>query len=180
MPSESKDLITAVGLLQLRRAHERDVDAVHGIMCEASAWLTSIGSTQWSGVPSKAFRDYLPKRLAEHDVYLVQQDEVAIGTLCLQWEDEGIWGARGKDDQAGYVHGLAIRRSIAHRGIGARMLDWAAANVAENGRRFLRLDCARSSERLRRYYEQLGFVDKGPADGGGFETQLFERAVTSD
>ncbi len=61
-----------------------------------------------------------------------------LGTLALQWSDEEVWGHVQAD--AGYVHGLSIRRTFAGRGLGHELLRWAEERVALAGKSYLRLD----------------------------------------
>ena len=91
------------------------------------------------------------------NTWLAEHGGVPVGTITLQWVDEPMWGARPPD--AGYVHRLAIRRSVA--GLGAELLASADAHVAAHGRAFLRLDCWSGNAALRRYYEHAGFTHRG-------------------
>lgn len=84
-------------------------------------------------------------------------------TVCLQWADPTFWP--GADDDAVYVHRLAVKRSYAGRGIGERLLDWAAERAVEAGRAFVRVDCMTENAALRRYYEVLGFQHRGDVSG---------------
>lgn len=75
----------------------------------------------------------------------------------LRWSDERV---RGPDDgQAGYLHRLATHPDVAGQGIGAQLI--AAGLTRERGRGWLRLDCDRDNQRLRAYYEALGFTHAG-------------------
>ena len=79
----------------------------------------------------------------------------------IQWSDHEIWGDRGLDGQAGYVHGLAVRRSAAGRGLGLRILGLASVRIARQGRGLLRLDCMADNKPLCDYYRRAGFTDLG-------------------
>ena len=110
------------------------------------------------------------------EVYLAVGDDAApLATVTLQWADPRFWGDRPPD--AGYVHRLATRRSRAHEGWGARLLEWAEDRVAERGRGFVRLDCLAANAGLRRYYAGLGFRPAGTLTIREFEYALLERAV---
>ena len=82
-----------------------------------------------------------------------------------------MWDEQPPD--AGYLHGLCVRRAGAEVGLGAALLDWAGRRVAAAGRRWLRLDCMAANPRLRAWYEGLGFSYRGEAEEGW--AALYER-----
>lgn len=61
----------------------------------------------------------------------MRRDGEAIGTVMLQWSDEEIWGTMA--DDAGYVHGLRIRRRAAGLGLGRALLRWAEPRAVAAG-----------------------------------------------
>jgi hypothetical protein len=75
----------------------------------------------------------------------------------MQWSDPQIWGEQGDDCLAGYVHGLAVRRSASGKNLGHSLLTLAAGLTAQKPRPFLRLDGAANNDRLCRYYRDAGF-----------------------
>jgi ribosomal protein S18 acetylase RimI-like enzyme len=102
----------------------------------------------------------------------------ASGTLTIQWSDPDVWGERGPDGLAGYIHGMGIARSVGGKRIGQRMLEWAVELIGARGRRFARLNAQASNSPLCRYYEQRGFRPLETALlGGSFMTRLFEREL---
>ena len=68
----------------------------------------------------------LRDRVEDHEVYLFGRDDPGVGTLTIQWSDPEVWGERGTDGLAGYIHRMAIVRSAGGGRIGERMLEWAA------------------------------------------------------
>jgi ribosomal protein S18 acetylase RimI-like enzyme len=76
------------------------------------------------------------------------------------------------------VHSLAIRRPVAGRGLGLRMLRWAERMAAAAGKRYVRLDCWGENAALRRYYERAGYTSRGELTHGGWVCALFERQVS--
>jgi hypothetical protein len=85
------------------------------------------------------------------------------------WSDP-LWA--DADGTAGYGHRMAVRRWAA--GLGAVILDWAVDTARQRGVDFLRLDCVKSSDRLRSYYEARGFAHRGDAPVGGAPGQRQE------
>jgi ribosomal protein S18 acetylase RimI-like enzyme len=149
-----------------------DVDEVLDVLAEAAAWLRERGIEQW---PSRFPRAQIVESIGRGETYLVHEGDSTVATFALQWEDPLFWGDRPPD--GGYVHRVAVVRAFAGRGLGARIVDWAAEQVAARGRRYLRLDCMAENGRLRRYYEELGFEHRGDVERGTWGASLYERAV---
>jgi protein-tyrosine phosphatase len=147
----------------LARATEADAATLVALYDEASAWLLARGLRQWPpGWFTAAMA--LDDMRAGHEVYLARRADEPVGKLTLQWDDAEMWGEQPPD--AGYVHGLCVRRAVAGMGLGAALLEWAGQRVVAQGRRWLRLDCMAANPALRAYYERLGFTYRGEAEAG--------------
>lgn len=81
-----------------------------------------------------------------------------MGMLTLQWTDTFIWG--DVPTNAGYVHGLVVRRAFAGKDVGGALLRWAGEMAMAEGKAYLRLDCWSDNFALCRYYERAGFTFK--------------------
>jgi ribosomal protein S18 acetylase RimI-like enzyme len=166
------------------RATRGDLDTIVEILEEAAAWLLVRGIVQWQvGEFRGRQRDSIAAGIERGELHLARLGQSVVGTTRLQWNDERCWPGV-PDDEAGYVHSLAVRRNWAGLGIGRRMLEWAEAEVAAAGRPYVRLDCVADNQALVRYYENGGFVSRGQTkieweDGGASVQQRFEKRVTS-
>src|SRR5690348_2580841 len=165
--------------LIFRRAAPEDFDALHAIMLDAARWLLSRGIDQWSWVAKPVGVRYLRERLEKAEVYLAFVGDEPVATVSLQWEDAEIWGDRGSDGLAGYVHGLAVKRSASGRGMGKKLIDFATGVILAQRRKVVRLDCMAANAALRSYYKQLGFAEIGEmhSDKTGFHSELFEKPI---
>lgn len=84
--------------------------------------------------------------------------------------------------------GLVVAHDRRGRGLGARLLDWAAAHIAERGRPWLRLDCGTVNAPLRAFYERERFahvrdveVDvSGYGDHKIWRASLYQRPAGAD
>ncbi len=169
---------SAAGELRITRATMADYDAVMRILREAADWLTSRGNPQWEHWYLEVGESILRQQIEEHEVYLAALDTRSITTVTVQWSDTMVWGAKGADGLAGYIHGLAISRSVAGLGVGERMLEWAIGLIAARGRRYARLDCLASNVALCRYYNDRGFTVMGTAMPlRHYTCRLFEREI---
>ncbi|MDQ3862993.1 MAG: GNAT family N-acetyltransferase [Actinomycetota bacterium] len=140
------------------------------ILEEASWWLLSRGIDQWT--PGSFSRRRIAGRIEAGEMYLAEIAGQAVGTFALQWSDEETW-SRVPDD-AGYVHGLAIRRDYSGVGVGRELLRRAESLAAKSGKRYLRLDCVAENRGLNDYYQRAGFGYRGRALVRGLEVSLYE------
>jgi len=165
----------------IRRADDEDVSDVLAILAEATAWLRTKGIVQW---PDRFPRSVIEATVDSGGLFVATEGSVIVATVTLLWSDPSFWGDR---DDAGFVHRLVVRRT--HVGLGRTVLDWAADQVRSAGRSHLCLDCLGTNERLRRFYEELGFrlvgEVPGPADHphsaahGSWTAALYEKAISS-
>lgn len=167
-------------LLRFARAQRPDAPRVLAIVDEAARWLDSKGLRQWAWYLTDEGRASIPLRIVSFETYLVTCDDADAATFTLQWSDRTFWGDRGEDGLAGYVHGLAVRRAYAGRGIGAASLRWATDQIAARGRSFLRLDCMAENARLCQFYRDWGLAEQGIAmlPDRTYQFRLFEKPVS--
>jgi GNAT superfamily N-acetyltransferase len=156
-----------------------DQDAVLGILRSAGTAGPGTRASTWGREFPDVIRD-LPAGL----VHLARLDGRPVATFVLRWSDELVWGP--DDGQADYLHRLATHPDVAGRRIGAQLITAAADLTRERGRRWLRLDCDRDNQRLRAYYEALGFTHAGDVTGlprstrpGYRSASRYQRAVSA-
>lgn len=142
--------------VRYRRATDGQTDEVLAILNEAAVWLRSRGIEQW---PESFRASDVAAAIRDGHTWLVEVDGTTGATVTLDWCDP-LWSADQGD--AGYLHRLAVRRSLS--GLGDEVLTWAAEQVKGRGRRFLRLDCVATNVALKSYYEQKGFQHRGDVD----------------
>lgn len=166
--------------LPFRRASADDFEAVYAIIADAALWLQSRNIPQWEWFLSEKGKKLVRHRIESAETYLVfDSQSQPIATFTIQWEDPQIWGSRGSDGTAGYVHGLAVCRRAAGKGLGLDLLALASNLIAENSRRVVRLDCHPQNQALCNYYRRAGFSDLGTGHSAssGWSFQLFERPI---
>ena len=160
--------------MNVRAATTEDAELVASLIDDATLWVQELGYPQW---PFPFPRDEVAGAIERGEVYLAEVDRSLVATITILSDDPVYWGKRPPD--ALYVHKLAVRRDHAGRGIGAGLVEWAAAQARAAGRSFLRLDCLRDDPGIRAYYERLGFEHRN--DFGdevrGLLLSLYERPV---
>lgn len=168
-------LMTAIGGCEVVVASPRDAEAVLGLRDSLARWLLDRGVGQWE--PAELPAEWIEDRIAAGSVYLVHHRSQLVGSVTITSEDALIWGDH--DDLAGYIHMLMVARAFAGHGVGRSMLSWCEARIEADGRDLARLDCVRSNERLRRYYEEAGYGLVGykdfPEIPWARETALYEK-----
>jgi len=137
----------------IRQATTDDVALVSSILTEAAVWLKELGKPLWRT------ENITPEQIAkEVNLFFIAYvgGQVA-GTLKFQTEDKLFW-PDVPDNNSAYVHRLAIRRRFAGQGVSTIMLLWAVNRARSLGKQFLRLDCEATRLRLRKIYEDFGFI----------------------
>ena len=135
-------------------AEPSEADLVLGILRSASAARAAVATFTWGSEFPDVRRD-LPHGL----VHLARAGGRPAGAFVLRWSDENVWGP--DDGAAGYLHRLATHPDFAGQGLGARGIAAAGVLTRARGRAWLRLDCDQANQRLRAYYESLGFSHAG-------------------
>jgi GNAT superfamily N-acetyltransferase len=160
--------------VNVRPAAQAEAETVARLIDDATLWVTELGFPQW---PLPFPREEVAAAIDRNEVYVAEVDGVPVATVTILLDDPVYWGVRPPD--ALYVHKLAVRRDHAGRGIGAALVEWAAARAGDSGRSFVRLDCLRNDPGIRAYYERLGFEHCGDFDdeARGLLLSLYERPV---
>jgi len=154
-----------LGDLIVRPARPGEEDVVLDVLAAAARWVRTAGVDQW---PERFPTQLIEEDIERGEVFLAIEDDLMVGTLTLQWSDPRFW--KDSDDDAGYVHRLAVVPVNRGRGLGHRLLSWADEQVVTAGRHFLRLDCLAESSSLGAYYRAAGFEHQGDVDGGYSDT----------
>jgi ribosomal protein S18 acetylase RimI-like enzyme len=151
-----------------------DLERITAILAAASARLHARGIDQWR-------RPFPQQRLADGiaagEVFITALDGVPVATWRLLATDPGIWP--DDDDEALYLHTLAVDPIYSGRGLGAAAIAWCQSEVLRRGRDWLRLDCMAANPGLNRFYAGLGFIMRDTRLVDGFTCRRWELAVTS-
>lgn len=146
--------------LHIKLATMEDFSDFSAIMNDAAAHKQSLGDTSWrQGFPDSGIRWMIDRG----DSYIAFLGDKAVACVGLVWDDEQdqeAWAAFNPSD-GGYVHRLAVHRDFGGQGLGKQVLDWAADQVRQKGRHYLRFDVSPNNPGLCAYYEKLGFERVG-------------------
>jgi ribosomal protein S18 acetylase RimI-like enzyme len=139
--------------ITMRQATPNDIATFAELHEEAARWLWSRGIRQWQ--PGTFQAEWIEGPFTRGEAYVACDQDEAVATVIIQPADTETWGKTV--DAAGYIHGLRVRRSVAGRGIGLAVLQWAEREIAKQGNRIARLDCMGTNHGLCAYYERAGY-----------------------
>jgi GNAT superfamily N-acetyltransferase len=158
-------------------AQKGDEQVASAIVREAASWLAATGRAMWGP------EDYTPEALTPAieagELYLARVGGEPVGAMILQWEDPLYWPDVPAGESA-FVHRLAVRRSVAGKGIAQALLEWAERAARQAGRKYLRLDCDPDRQRLCAFYESAGFVRHSVKRVEGYVVARYQMALDTN
>lgn len=166
--------------LRLEPAAESDIPLVRDIMNDATLIKEASGDDIWSG---KLYTDKEIAGYLEQGLLVARFGDIAVGSVILASSDERMWGERGVDETALYIHKLARINNPPIKGVGARIITLCEDRALSEGKSLIRLDCETSNAGLVEYYrDTLGFRDIGrvtvdSTSRGQYEATLFEKPL---
>jgi ribosomal protein S18 acetylase RimI-like enzyme len=157
------------------RVVKGEVEEAIKIMREVASWGRSVGLKVWKD--ELLTREKLLKHAREEEFCIGQVAGNNACCMILQWEDKLFW-PNAKNNEAGYVHKLCVRREYASQGLPAKMVEFAVEECKKRTISHLRLDTGWNKVKLCNLYKSLGFeiVDKFSLGEGG-EFVLFEMKI---
>ncbi|MEU7899016.1 GNAT family N-acetyltransferase [Nonomuraea sp. NPDC049152] len=166
-------------MIHLRRATPEDFPAIIGLIENAATWLADKDTDQWQRPwPDRAARDArVWNGIAEAVTWVEERDGMIAATVTLTTAvQRELWEHHDPDADALYLHRLVVHRDLAGQGLGAEIIDWAAAR----GPGLLRIDVWRTNEALHKYYLRQGFEFVGISPLPGYPSAaLFHRKLVT-
>ena len=147
--------------LRIRRGTTGDADTIIGMIDEAADWLRGQGTDQWARPwPTRAARDGRVRRgLRNGHTWIAEAAGRPIATITYRPHgNRSLWTRREDRTPAVYVSRLIVTRSAAGFGVGAAVIDWAAAQAVRDwNAQWIRIDVWTTNVALHNYYEKRGF-----------------------
>jgi hypothetical protein len=143
----------------VRRANERDLNAIMAIFEGRSDWLRDVKSSdQWASVSEwKVLLRYLIRR-GHTWVLVADVDGGIVGTVTVDSDpDRDFWSDDERQVPALYVSKLATDVGLKGQELGGQLLAWVHLYAASRFIRVVRLDAWKTSEGLRHYYASRGW-----------------------
>lgn len=144
-------------------ARESHAQGIVDLRNRIARWLQGRGIDQWREGefdPSDVAQEI---RRGEWSVIESPEDPtVVLASVQVLWEDPRIWGKQ--EEPAGYVHGVAVDRSLRGTGTGPALVRHAEKVTRDSGHAVVRLDCDVNSPALAVFYQGLGYQPRGTQD----------------
>ena len=180
---------TFVPPMLIEQAKTKHLDAVLGLVDEASTWLRDYKETdQWARPwPTRKERDArILKGLQNGKTWIIWDGDAPAATVTIATaHNPAVWSEPGctcdLTERAVYVHRLITARKYAGWGLGAELIDWAGLRGRRKNRaRWIRIDVWTSNTALHEFYTKRGFqpcgtcVDLTYPSGALFQKSVFE------
>ncbi len=163
--------------IAVTRAEKVEEAVASTIVEEAANWLAARGEPMWGA--EDCTPEALGPAIEAGELYLARVNGEPVGTMMLQWEDPRFWPDVPGGESA-FIHRLAVRRSVAGKGVARALIDWAKTAARQAGRKYLRLDCDAKRPRLCAFYESAGFVRHSVRSMGRFLVARYEIVLNVD
>jgi ribosomal protein S18 acetylase RimI-like enzyme len=184
-----RSLIRPKPPIRLDLASPADLEAILGLIEEASRWLKAQGKDQWAVPwPNREERDArVLKGLVNRKTVIVRQGDTAVATVTMaNWYNPKVWVSGPSctadlTERAVYLHRLITARKYAGHGLGESLITWAEKRArAMYGAQRTRIDVWTTNTDLHRYYQKLGFESRGRCPDPSYPSgALFERPIVS-
>lgn len=151
-----------------------DVDTSIEILREVAEWCEDNMLDMWN--VADLTKDRLLKGIAEDNFFIGRIGEDNACSMILQWHDPLFW-PEAKENEAGYIHKLCVRRKYSGIGLSGMMVEFAISECRKRGIRYLRLDTGWGRAPLCKLYESLGFMKVGKRTLVDREYALYEMKI---
>ena len=162
-----KAAIPALERYEVTRATREDAPAILNFLKEVASWVKHKNPQQWRDLLNGKLDDHIMDLIEDHETFIIREDGELVATFSLNEEqlehDVRLWGKR--DDDAVYLHKLAVSPRMIGSGLGKEIIRYAIEYVRAKGKRYLRLDCVAHNEKLVNFYTKCGFTDHGVTNG---------------
>jgi GNAT superfamily N-acetyltransferase len=163
--------------VNLRIVTPKEFETVYDILYENALWLSQKNIIQWPLDWLENKRQEIQETIEFGTYYAVDIENEIAAIVQIKSTSEDIWG--NDKTLALYIHKLAIRRKFSNKNLGSKIINLIESKAAQDGVKYLRLDCVAHNVKLRQYYEASGFTLKNEVDSGDVFLALYECEIES-
>lgn len=123
---------------------------------QLARWLQGRGIDQWR--EGEFTESDIRAEVDRGEWWVIEHPEdrrTVLASVQVIWADPRVWG--DQPEPAGYVHGVAVDRSLGGTGTGPALIRHAETITRDSGRSVVRLDCDVNNPALARFYQGLGY-----------------------
>lgn len=159
----------------------QNADMAITIMHNVGKWLVESGlNPEEYWLPENMNKDYLLKHVEPEEFYVVLVDDIPAASVVLQEDQRNqSWESVDKDKpkEALYFHWLAVNREFAGKGLPKIVLDFSKKEAKKRGYELIRLDTIASQPKLRKVYDDLGFIAVCIGEGEFSDTVFYQMKI---
>lgn len=161
----------------LKPAKAAELEDIFALYARRVSWMGEVGIHQWNDTdymevyPLSYYREHQEKGR----LYVYKDEANCIAGAAALLEQDGRWDD-AEDVPAYYLHHLATDVG-AERGIGKDILALCESIAAEQGKRYMRLDCAVDNDFLKNYYGEKGYTPAGICVDGAYTGLRLEKKL---
>ncbi|PID31166.1 hypothetical protein CSA80_04070 [Candidatus Saccharibacteria bacterium] len=162
----------------IAKAIDEDIPDIQEILSHGMRSKMYRGDLAWGEAATD--EKQLQAIVAGGNMYVARSEENIIGVFMLFWDDPIRWGAQPPD--AGYLHRFVVGPGLRGKNVGSQIIELICAEVAKNGRQYLRLTCPSDNAQLKAYHQKNGFAradHKARPAHLSEPTAYFERTASS-
>jgi GNAT superfamily N-acetyltransferase len=160
--------------LEFVRIQADELETFSGLICGVAQALENCGEKLWE-------MEWLqPQALLEkyglESMHLGRINGEAVAAFVLLETDPDFWPDIPEGESL-FIHKVVVARAWKGQNLSSQVLDFAAQQVLERGKKFLRLDTDATRPALCNLYEHYGFVQVGRRWIDDFDYALYELEV---
>ncbi|MGD6793121.1 GNAT family N-acetyltransferase [Metabacillus indicus] len=162
--------------LHIRLAVLDEASHIIKLLRDTAQWIQEQGINQWSYLLDGGEDEEIVRCIENNQTHVVEKNGELTATFTLyplqnEWDQE-IWGHQ--EENAVYLHRLAVNSAYMKQGIGNVILSWIPEAVSAD---WIRLDCVADNEKLNAFYRENGFEWAGATKGHSkFQKQVHKKS----
>ena len=142
-------------MITIKQASKDDIPVIEDILLDVANWLDSTGNSLWT--KEQVSWHGLSRHYSAENFYLAYLDGEAVGCMALVDYDPIIWPDIQKGESL-FIHKLAVKRSGVGKGVSKSLIHFAKNECKRRNIKSIRLDCHQFRDKVRKLYENEGFV----------------------
>lgn len=142
-------------MVTIRKASVDDIPVIENILLDVVNWLDSTGKSLWT--KEQVSWQGLSRHYQAEDFYIAYMDGEAVGCMALVDYDPLFWTNIQKGESL-FIHKLAVKRSGAGKGVSNALIHFAKKECKSRNIKYIRLDCDQFRYKIRKLYENEGFI----------------------